>query len=91
MRSSLTEADFKWRLDLFYTTSREDPDKLWMVVLKENADEVVAFRARDARGHPHAWTMDAAETVNMWHEQRAAGVLVRALRAPCLTSKGCGE
>ena len=69
---ALVPENYKWRKDLYWVTSREDPEKVWLVVFKDSAPEVQAFRARSTTGHPCAWTMDADECIAKWHEMNEA-------------------
>jgi hypothetical protein len=78
--------DFKFRDDLMWVTSLEEPDLLWLALVADvPADVVDAFLARSTNLHPAAYTLDADELKAQWKAEFSAGVHVCVARAPSAT------
>jgi hypothetical protein len=70
----LRRNSFKFRRGIFWVTSRESPNKLWLKLFKESDDEVKAFLRREVDDHPAPWVKDYDEVVEQWLKQWERGV-----------------
>ena len=64
----------KYNVSIYWVTSRQKPELLWLAQLAESSGEVMAFRARSADNHPAAYLKGARDTIRAFQLEYNQGI-----------------